>query len=482
MKDKKFNLIQITPEIFEIPKTDMMRVKARIYGTTQIIDQIDNNCFQQVINVAHLPGIVKYSLAMPDIHLGYGFTIGGVAATDYNNGVISPGGVGYDINCGVRLIATNLFYQDIKSKIKGITSSVFNNVPAGIGSHSGIRKLSKKELRRVIVKGAKWAIENNFGTSEQLEMIEENGCFDNADPTAISEYAYQRGLDQVGTLGSGNHFIEMAKVDKIFDKITANKFNLTKNQIVILLHTGSRGFGYQVCDDYIRESKKSVIKYGINLPDKQLACAPLSSPEGQRYLHAMSCAANYAFANRQVIYSLIEYSIMHYLNISPATLGFRLIYDISHNIAKIEDHFIDGKQQKLCVHRKGATRAFGPGNDEVPEQYRKTGQPVLIPGDFGTGSYLCVGTQKAMDETFGSSCHGAGRLLSRKQALKKEKTLDLNQEIANTGVFVLSARKKTIAEEMPYAYKNVDNVVNTMHNSGILKKVLKSSPLSVIKG
>lgn len=477
------NLIKLNPNLWEIPKTGNMRVPGRIFASEKLIKVIlKDESLKQVANVAHLPGIVGYSFAMPDIHWGYGFPIGGVAATDVETGVISPGGVGYDINCGVRLIRTNLLAEEIRPKIKKIVASLFNRVPTGVGSHGAIKKLSIGDVKEVLTIGAKWSIEHGYGSSEDLKFTEERGCLKGADPGIISQRAYQRGTPQLGTLGSGNHFVEISKVEEIFYPEAARRFGIEQGGVVVIVHTGSRGLGYQVCDDFLKITLRAVSKYGIEIPDRQLACAPLSSSEGKNYLAAMRAAANFAFANRQVIYALIKKSLMSSLDISSPELGFKLVWDIAHNIAKIEEHTFKGKKVKVCVHRKGATRAFGPGSPDLPDEYKGIGQPVIIPGDMGTESYLCVGTEKAMQETFGSSCHGAGRVMSRRQAKKRSREIDVFSEIRKSGVFVMAEGKGTIAEEMPYAYKDVTEVVNTMHNAGITKKVARFVPMGVIKG
>jgi len=476
-------LKKITDYLWEIPQTGQMLVPGRIYASEKLMNQIQKDeSLKQVANVAHLPGIINYSLAMPDIHWGYGFPIGGVAAIDVQSGVISPGGVGYDINCGVRLLRTNLSADFIRPKIKDLITTLFNAVPSGVGSHGAIRKLSRQDIRNILLKGAGWAIENGYGHADTLKFIEDNGCLKDADPDVISERAYQRGMPQLGTLGSGNHFVEISKISDIYDESVADRLGLIKGNVVLFIHTGSRGLGYQVCDDFIKVTLQATQKYGINVPDRQLACAPLDSQEGKDYLGAMRGAANFAFANRQVISSLIEASMMKSLNINPHDLGLKLIWDIAHNIAKIETHTVEGKPRKVCVHRKGATRAFGPGHKDLPEEYRDIGQPVLIPGDMGTESYLCVGTDKAMLETFGSSCHGAGRVMSRTKAKKASQGRNLYAEMANAGIFVMAEGKSTMAEEMPDAYKNVTEVVNTMHNAGITTKVARFTPMGVIKG
>jgi len=477
------NIKQIDEQIWEIPQSGAMRVPGRIFANDKLMQAIRNDqSLKQVANVAQLPGIVGFSYAMPDIHWGYGFPIGGVAAFDVEDGVISPGGVGYDINCGVRLMRTNLSVMQIKPIIKELVAAIFSNVPSGVGSHGAIKKLTRREIEQVTIQGAAWAVERGFGSPNDLQFIEDGGQLSGGEPSVISQRAFERGADQMGTLGSGNHFIEIGQVVDIFDPVIAEKMGIVGNNVVILLHTGSRGFGYQICDEFIKSTLQATSKYGIQIPDRQLACAPLKSQEGQDYLAAMRAAANFAFANRQVITTLIENVIQKQLHISPAELGFRTVWDIAHNIAKIEEYSINGKNVRVCVHRKGATRAFEPGHPDLPEIYQKTGQPVLIPGDMGTESYLCVGTQNAMNTTFGSACHGAGRVLSRHQAKEKARSIDLYKTLAENGVYVMAGEKGTIAEEMPFAYKDVSEVVETMHQAGIIRKVARFKPLGVIKG
>jgi len=419
---------------------------------------------------------------MPDIHWGYGFPIGGVAATDLDDGVISPGGVGYDINCGVRLATTLLEYDFVKDKIEFLISNLFQNIPTGVGAHGAIKKLSPKEMKQVLTKGSVWAIENNLGNSSDIDFTEESGTLKNADPDSVSQRAIERGVDQVGTLGSGNHFCEVDIVEEIYDEKIANVFGLFPNQIVVQIHTGSRGLGYQICDDYLKTILKASNAYGYNLPDKQLACAPVKSKEGKDYLSAMQAAANFAWNNRQVIMHLAKKSFLQTFKMSESVLGFNLVYDVCHNIAKIEEHNINDELKKVCVHRKGATRAFPPGSKLIPTKYREVGQPVLIPGDMGRYSFVAVGTEKAMHETFGSSCHGAGRNLSRTKAMKDAKGRNLLEELHKRGVVIQASGYKTIAEEMPDAYKDVSEVVNVMHEEGITKKVAKLRPIGVIKG
>lgn len=459
-----------------------MKVPGVIYADEELLkDVIGDKAPEQVSNVATLPGIVKYSLAMPDIHWGYGFCIGGVAATDVEKGgVISPGGVGFDINCGVRLVRTNLEEKEIKPKIKDLVYALYNNVPAGVGSEGKIR-VNESEERKILLQGAKWAVDKGFGTKDDLEHTEENGSMEGADPTRVSERAYQRGKRQSGTLGSGNHFLEIQVVDEVYDENAAQVFGIEKGQITVMIHSGSRGFGYQVCDEYSKGMVRILGKYNISVPDMQLACAPVKSPEGQAYLGAMKCAANYAWNNRQCLMHLTRKVFEQFFNRSFGDLGMSLVYDVAHNIAKIEKYVMDGEEKLLCIHRKGATRAFPPGHVELPSDYREIGQPVIIPGDMGRNSYLLVGTKKA-EETFYSTCHGAGRVMSRKAAIRACSGRSISKELAEKGIAVIAAGKGTLAEEMPEAYKNVTEVVNVVHNAGISKRVCRMRPLGVVKG
>jgi len=470
--------------LWEIPRRGKMNVPGRIYSSDALLNILKKDRSpEQVVNVAHLPGIVGYSLAMPDIHWGYGFPIGGVAAMDCDEGVISPGGVGYDINCGCRLISTSLSRGDLtKERLHAVVQGLFTKVPAGVGSHGGIRKVRSKELKKVMKTGAKWAVDNGFGDAGDLERTEERGAMAGADPDVVSERAVQRGLGQIGTLGSGNHFLEVDVIEAIYDQEAAEAFGLFNGQIALLIHSGSRGFGYQVCDDSLKVMIKASHKYGLELPDRQLACAPVESPEGKKYFAAMACAANYAWANRQCMQHIAVRSIEKTLGIAPRDLGARLVYDVCHNIAKIEEHEYAGQRRMVCVHRKGATRAFSPGSPDLPPEYRDTGQPVLIPGDMGTGSFVCVGTERAMAETFGSTCHGAGRVMSRHQAIKAGRGRSIHSEMKERGIVVMAKAMKTLAEEMPEAYKDVDEVVETMHMAGISTKVARLRPLGVMKG
>jgi tRNA-splicing ligase RtcB len=479
-----YEIEPINDYLWEIPVQGGMKVPGRIYSSRKMLEKYLQNdeSVKQVVNVAYLPGIQKYSLAMPDIHWGYGFPIGGVAATDLQDGVISPGGVGYDINCGVRLIRTNLTHESVEKRLQKLVESLFRDIPTGVGSSGAIHKLTNKEIRQILIEGAGWAVENGYGDENDLHFTEENGCLAGADPDVLSPRAMERGLDQAGTLGSGNHFLEVQVVDEIYDETVAEVFGLFIGQITISIHTGSRGLGYQVCDDYLKILVKAIPKYGISLPDRQLACAPIQSQEGRDYLAAMAAAANFAWNNRQTIMALAQKSFMHTLNISPSELGFRLVYDVCHNVAKIEEHQINDKSKKVCVHRKGATRAFPPKSDKIPEVYQSVGQPVLVPGDMGRYSFVAVGTDQAMTDTFGSTCHGAGRVQSRHQALKTGKGKDLIGDLKKQGIIIQARGYKTIAEEMPYAYKDVADVVEVMHKAGISRKVARLRPLGVIKG
>lgn len=460
-----------------------MRVPGLIYASEEMLKSIqEEQTPEQVANVAFLPGIVKFSLAMPDIHWGYGFPIGGVAAMDVRNGVVSPGGVGYDINCGVRLLRSNLSQAEVKTKIGQLVNELFNNVPSGLGSEGKI-KVSQKEMEQLIVKGAAWAVEHGFGSEDDLDATEEGGCVEGADPSKISEKAIKRGMPQAGTLGSGNHFVEVQVVKEIFEPYIAGIMGINEvNQVLILIHTGSRGFGHQVCTDHLRVMEGAVSTYGIKLPDRQLACAPIESREGKDYLAAMACAANYAWVNRQCIAHWVRESFSKVFGKSAEELGIRQIYDVAHNIAKIEAHKVDGRSVKVCVHRKGATRAFPAGHKDVSERYKEIGHPVLIPGDMGRCSFVAVGTQKAMEETFGSTCHGAGRVLSRGAAKRSLKGRDVIRELQERGITVRAHSIPSLAEEASQAYKDVTEVIDVVHQAGICRKVAMAVPIGVIKG
>jgi tRNA-splicing ligase RtcB len=460
-----------------------MRVPGLIYADESMLGQIlDDQATEQVANVAFLPGIVGYSLAMPDIHWGYGFAIGGVAAMRVSDGVVSPGGVGFDINCGVRIIRTNLTQEQVKPKIKDLVDALFASVPSGLGSRGKI-KIGHQEIREVLEKGSRWAVESGYGRSEDLETTEERGEMPGADPDRVSQRAKERGIPQVGTLGSGNHFLEVGVIDEIFEPDIAGIYGIEAvGQVVLYVHCGSRGLGHQVADDYIKVMVRAMEKYGIRVPDRQLACAPVESPEGKHYLAAMRAAANYAWANRQCITHWVREAFCRVMGVSERDAGLELIYDVTHNIAKIEEHLVDGLNEKLCVHRKGATRAFPPGHPDVPEKYRAAGQPILIPGDMGTMSYVLAGTEKAMSETFGSTCHGAGRLKSRSAMKKQLSGRDVLDRLAKRGIAVRAGSLSGLAEEAPEAYKNVESVVNVAHGAGISRKVARTRPLAVVKG
>jgi tRNA-splicing ligase RtcB len=467
---------------FRVEPFGRMNVPGVVFSSARMFDQIrEEQALGQVANVAMLPGIVKASLAMPDIHWGYGFPIGGVAAFDWDAGVVSPGGVGYDINCGVRLATTDLAHEDIRDRIKDLVDALYHHVPSGVGS-TGSVKLSAGEVRNVLAQGSRWAVHQGFGTDEDIAHTEDGGCLAHAEPELISARALDRGSKQLGTLGSGNHFLEVGLVEEIFFPEAAEAFGLHLGQVTVLLHSGSRGLGYQVCDDSLAVMSKHVRTLDIELPDRQLACAYIQSPEGQRYLKAMACAANYAWANRQILLHRCREVFEQTLHVSPRALNMRLVYDVCHNIAKKEEHLVDGRKQWVCVHRKGATRAFPPGHPALNPAYRDIGQPILIPGDMGTASYVLVGTEQAMLETFGSTCHGAGRVLSRKAALRQAKGRSIYRELEDVGVLVRWTGRGTLAEEMPEAYKDVSEVVDVVHGAGISRKVARLKPVAVVKG
>lgn len=476
------NLKKIDDFRWKIEKDETMRVPGIIYASEKMLPKItEDKASTQVANVATLPGIIGASLAMPDIHWGYGFPIGGVAATTLSDGVVSPGGIGYDISCGVRLLRSDLTKDRIEKKITDLADSLFHHVPSGVGS-SGRINLNQREMKKVFEKGARWAVERGLGDAEDLETCEDGGFIDQADPDLPSERAIERGKDQLGTLGSGNHFLEIQVVDEIYDEKVASVFGIFKDQVTVMIHTGSRGCGYQICDDFLRVMSAAIRKYQISLPDLQLACAPLSSKEGKDYFAAMGAGANYARANRQTITHWVREAFMKTLSIGPKDLGMGVVYDVCHNIGKIEEHDVEGKKIKVCVHRKGATRAFPAGHPEVPEKYRAVGQPVLIPGTMGTYSYVAVGTERAMKETFGTTCHGAGRAMSRSQAMKRVDGRQLQKELESNQIIVRTASYRGLAEEAPFAYKDVNEVVDVCHNAGISLKVARLKPLAVVKG
>ncbi len=465
-----------------VPKTGAMRVPGLIFSNDELIKMLQSDqSLVQVSNVAALPGIVGHSLAMPDIHWGYGFPIGGVAAFDTEEGIISPGGVGYDINCGCRLMTTLLTEEDVRPRIKELVSALFANIPTGVGSTGTIR-LTKAEETKVASEGAAWAVKKGFGSLEDLDRTEDGGLLEGSDPSVLSERAIKRGSDQLGTLGSGNHFLEIQTVEHIYDSDIASAFGLFKGQVTILIHSGSRGFGHQICDDFLKEMNAYVSKNSIRLPDRQLACAPLKSPLGRRYFAAMACAANYAWANRQILMHWTRETLLNVLSIAPREMGMRLLYDVCHNIAKIENHPLEGKTVRLCVHRKGATRSLPAGHPLLPAVYRDWGQPVLIPGDMGTSSYVMAGNKGAVTGSFCSSCHGAGRVLSRTQAIKMAKGRAIDRELEAKGIYVHSRGRSTLKEEMPEAYKDVSQVVQVVHDAGLARKVALLKPMGVIKG
>jgi tRNA-splicing ligase RtcB len=468
---------------WRIPRSGKMRVDGIIYASAAMMEDIRRDrSLEQVANVAHLPGIVKASIAMPDIHWGYGFPIGGVAAMDADDGVVSPGGVGYDINCGVRLLASGLSRADLQPRLREVVTRFFQSIPTGVGASRRDLRLSKRELYRVLRDGARWAVEAGFGDEDDLATLEEGGCLPGAEPEEVTERAFERGSSQLGTLGSGNHFAEIQYVSEVYDRQAARAFGLTEDQVTVLIHSGSRGLGHQVCTDHLKVMVKAAARYGIELPDQQLCCAPIASPEGARYLAAMAAAANYAFANRQVMTHWARASLAAGLGIAPERTGVRVVYDVCHNIAKFETFEVDGRKRRLCVHRKGATRAYPAGHPDTPEPYRAVGQPVLIPGDMGRYSYVMAGNDAAYRETFGSSCHGAGRRMSRNQAKKSARGRSIVRELEEQGVVVMAAGRGTVAEEMPEAYKDVADVVDVIHRGGISRKVAQLRPMGVVKG
>ena len=460
-----------------------MRVPGLIYASQEMLENIvEEQAPEQVANVAFLPGIIGYSLAMPDIHWGYGFPIGGVAAMKTSGGVVSPGGVGFDINCGVRLLRTNLTEEEVHPKIRQLVNALYDNVPSGVGSQGNIR-LRSGEIDQVLAEGSRWAVKKGYGRPEDLETTEERGEMSGADPTKVSRRAKERGIPQLGTLGSGNHFLEVAKVDHIYEAEAATAMGIDRvGQVVLLIHCGSRGLGHQTADDYIKEMDRAMKEYAIEVPDRQLACSPVDSPQGQAYLAAMRCAANFAWANRQCIAHWVRESFCRVLGKCEEDAGLELVYDVAHNIAKIEEHMVDGRKETLCVHRKGATRAFPPGHPDIPSKYSKIGQPVLIPGDMGRLSYLLVGTEQAMKETFGSTCHGAGRMKSRAAAKRLLRGSDVLKALEARGITVRAGSLSGLAEEASEAYKDVTSVVGVAHSTGISKIVARTRPIGVTKG
>ncbi|MFO0806526.1 MAG: RtcB family protein [Gemmataceae bacterium] len=470
---------------YRIPKNYRpdMRVDGLIFANEKLLDAIrKDQAAEQVANVATLPGIQSASFAMPDIHWGYGFCIGGVAATDpAEGGVISPGGVGYDINCGVRLVKTNLFLDEVKHHIRDLVKALHYSVPAGAG-RGGKYKFDSTETRRLMGEGPRFVVNRDLGVPRDLDHTEANGKIEDADPHEVTDHAVKRGSEQCGTLGSGNHFLEVQVVDSVFDAEVAKVFGLELNQVCVMIHSGSRGLGYQVCDDALAQFRNCPAKYGITLPDRQLACAPAESPEGKKYIAAMRAAANYGFCNRQLLMQQAREVFAKEFGRTWEDLGMELLYDVAHNIAKLEEHTVDGKKKKVWVHRKGATRAFPAGHPEVPEQFRSVGQPVIIPGDMGRASWVLVGAPGSMERTFGSTCHGAGRAMSRTTARKNVSDRKIEKELEARGVIAMASSRFGLAEEQPNAYKNVDHVVNVVHDANLSRKVARMRPIGVIKG
>lgn len=477
----KNNFIKINDFLWEIPKDFRkdMRVPARIYASEKILKEIEPDALEQVVNTACLPGIVNYSLAMPDIHTGYGFVIGGVAAMDLKDGVVSPGGVGYDINCGMKLLKSDCTEKEIRPHLEKLATEIQKEVPSGLGKGRQI-KLSAGDVEKILEGGAQRIVEQGYGEEEDLENCESGGRIAQADVSLVSERAKSRGRDQVGTLGSGNHFLEIQRVDEIFDEAAAKVFGLFKDQVVIMVHTGSRGLGHQIATDYIRIMVNAAPEYGIKLPDRELAACSVNSTEGKNYLGAMACGANYAWANRQTVAHFIRKAWKNILG-SSASSGLKVVYDVAHNIAKIEKHIVEGKEKELVVHRKGATRAFPPGHQEIPEKYRGVGQPVLIPGSMGTASYILVGAKEG-SPAWHSTCHGAGRTMSRHAATRAISPQELIKSLESKGIVVRCASFSGLAEEAPQAYKNIDDVVEVVHQAGLSRKVARLKPLAVIKG
>lgn len=477
------DLHPIAPGIWEIPARAGMRVPARLVASRELLDDLrGDGSLQQACNVAHLPGILVASLAMPDVHEGYGFPIGGVAAFHSEDGIVSPGGVGYDINCGVRLMRSDLRLADVKPHLHKLVHQIQRDLPAGVGSEGAIPTLSNRDLDQVLRHGAAWAVEQGFGDAADLDHTEAGGALPGADPGALSPRARERGAPQMGTLGSGNHFAEVQVVEEVLDPVAAAAFGLEEGAVAFMVHSGSRGLGYQVCDDSLRSMRDAARRYSFDLPDAQLVSVPITSPDGRHYLAAMRAAANFAWANRQVMMVLIERAAARVLGGNRRTLGLRLVYDVAHNIAKLEEHTVEGHTLPVLVHRKGATRAFPAGHPEVPERYRSVGQPVLIPGDMGRASFVCVGTPKAMTATFGSAAHGAGRMLSRTAARKVAGRRDLIAELRAKGITVAAHSRKTLAEELPEAYKDASEVVRALDQAGVATPVVRLRPVGVVKG
>ena len=482
---EKVHLERVDDYTWRIPRYKAgMRVPGLVFANESLLEKMrTDRTLEQCSNVAHLPGIYKNAITLPDGHEGYGFPIGGVAATDYEEGVISPGGVGYDINCGVRLLSTNLTEQDVRPKLAQLTESIFNNVPSGLGSRRKDFSVSSRDLEQLVTEGVQWLVNKGIGWQNDSEHCEEHGHMENANPEKVSSTAKSRGLTQIGTLGSGNHFLEIQKVDKIYNPETAKVFGITQEgQVTVMIHCGSRGYGHQVCSDYLRVMERAVEKYKITLPDRELVCAPGNSPEAKDYMQAMACAVNYAFCNRQAIMHWVRQSFQQVYHQDAEKFGLKLVYDVAHNIAKVETHKIEGGNKKVWVHRKGATRAFPAGREEIPRDYRADGQPVLIPGSMGTSSWVLVGQEKAMDLTFGSTAHGAGRMMSRAAAKRRFWGGEIKTALEKRGIVIRSASAMVLAEEADLAYKDVDVVVDVSDKVGIATKVARMVPLAVVKG
>jgi len=478
------DLTRISDNEWEIPKSYRhdMRVPVRIFATRRLLEQvIDDKSLEQAVNAATLPGLVGTVVVMPDMHQGYGFPIGGVAATEYPRGVISPGAIGYDINCGVRLLASDIEFESAQKDMDMLATRLNQHCPSGVGK-AGVVKVSVKELDDVLQEGSYWARKNGYATEADLARTEETGSVKGADPASVSERAKKRGREQIGSVGAGNHFVEVDVVEQIFDAKAAAAMGLREGMLALQIHCGSRGFGHQVCTDYVREFQSAVRKYGINLPDRELVCAPLDSPEGQAYLGAMRAAANFAFANRQLLAHSARKAFEETFAGKTKNWHLHQVYDIAHNMGKIETHEVDGRQMKVCVHRKGATRAFGPGAPGLPPEYKAIGQPVIIPGSMGTASWVLVGTEESMSRSFGSSCHGAGRVMSRSKAKKTVRGDELRRELEQDGIQVRAGSMPGLAEEAPSAYKDVDAVVQTVSSAGIARKVARLRPVAVVKG
>jgi tRNA-splicing ligase RtcB len=459
-----------------------MKVPVRIYANEALMQKmLSDRTIMQARNVASIPGIVGHSVVLPDGHEGYGFPVGGVAAMDAEDGMISPGGVGYDINCGVRLLRSNLTEDVVRSKLKELVTDLFSSIPSGVGSKGAV-KLTHSELDEVLVKGVNWAIDHGYGSSDDADVCEENGQIQNADPNKVSDKARKRGSPQLGSLGSGNHFLEVQKVAEIHDEEAAKRMGIEEGTITILIHCGSRGFGHQVCSDYLRVSEQAMEKYNISLPDRELACVPNNSEEGESYRKAMFSALNYAWSNRQMLTHWTRNSFQRVFNQSESDLDMKLVYDVAHNIAKVEKHRVGGEERKLVVHRKGATRAFPANRDEIPSKYRDLGQPVLVPGSMGTSSWVLLGQPNSMDLSFGSTAHGAGRTMSRSKARRNYTEDDVKKSLNDKGIFIKALTRDGVVEETPQAYKDVDSVVNVSHDLGIATKVAKLVPIGVIKG